>query len=98
MLNSSITRDESSVSQWHRDYLNGMSAQEWCEYGLKLNAGWSNQKVIRKNGFKNNSDLDLPQKLFLKLSKSALRDYEKERLRRNSLSKVPDCLRGPILK
>ena len=58
------TVDTQSLSQWHKQYLNGMSAQEWCEYGLQLNQDWSNQKVIRKNGFEDNNDMDLPEEFF----------------------------------
>lgn len=50
------TVDTQSLSRWHKQYLNGMSAQAWCEYGAQLNEEWSNPKVIRRNAFKNNHD------------------------------------------
>lgn len=55
------TLDSQSLSQWRKDYLNGMTAQEWCEYYQQLN-----QKVIRSFASENNNDCGFPRKLFLK--------------------------------
>lgn len=55
----------------------------------------SRKAVVSKATVKR-SAFYFPRKLFLKPSKSLIRDYEKERRRRASLSKVPDCLRGAI--
>lgn len=38
--------DTQSFWQFRRDYLDGLSAQKWCEYGLELS-----RKVNRKMDF-----------------------------------------------
>lgn len=48
--------DSQSLLQWRNQYLNGMTAQAWCKRAQQLNQDWSNPKVIRNFGFKNNSD------------------------------------------
>lgn len=58
--------DSQSLSQWRNRYLDGLTAQEWCERSAQLTARYSNPKVIRKKPFMNNNDYSSPRKLFQK--------------------------------
>lgn len=57
---------DTQALQWRRDYLNGLSAQQWCEYAAQLNEDGPNPKVIRNFNNQNNNDYSFPRKLFLK--------------------------------